>query len=319
VSYYDATHASLRFAQKSGGKWTSYALDAGVPMATDLGKYTAITVDASGLPGIGYLAMIKDGAAAAHSQVRFAPASGPSPAGPGDGSKTVGESKPIPAESADAAMLDDLPDACGLFVAVARAPAGLPILAYYDRPAKSLKLAVGADTPVVVEAGAASLDAGWDPPAPVSPDGIIHVAYIDRALYQSKLMGVDWPGGTPFVIDDGYRTDGTTSDGIADPVYHQVGDNSVIVNNGHVRGVVYQDATSQDLLLATPAPVGWTRSVIAGSEVPYKGAYGFYAAAGMTSDERLFMASYVIDQAARDQWVEVFVKKLEPAPVITTP
>jgi MYXO-CTERM domain-containing protein len=322
VSYYDATHASLRFAQKSGGTWHSYTVDSGVPMAKDLGKYTAITVDGSGRPGIGYLALIKDGAAA-HSEVRFAQAARALPAGPGDWSQVLVESKAIPMEAADQAMLDDLPDACGLFVAATRTLGGVPMLAYYDRPAKALKLAPGDgngfSAPIVIEAGAAGVDAGWYPSLAVSPDGTVHIAYIDRALIQSKLMTVDWPDGTPVVVDDGYRTDGTTAGGLPDPVYHQVGDNSAIVNNGHVSAIVYQDATSQDLLLATPGSQGWTRTTIAGGEMPYKGAYGFYAAAGMTSNEKLWTASYVIDQAAKDQWVEVFATQLQPAPAVTVP
>src|SRR5262249_12021045 len=63
VAYYDRTHAGLRFARRSpgtAGKWSSYALDTGVPGTKDIGKYTSITVDATGRPGIAYLAQIVD-------------------------------------------------------------------------------------------------------------------------------------------------------------------------------------------------------------------------------------------------------------------
>jgi hypothetical protein len=322
VSYYDATHASLRFAQRIGGVWSSHTVDAGVPMAKDIGKYTAITVDAMGRPAIAYLAMI-GGQGSGHSEVRFAQALRAHPTGPADWMTSAIASKDMPAESASEMMLDDLPNVAGLFVAQARTPAGYPVVAYYDRTAGALELVVadagGFAAPVVVDGGTPAADVGWYPSLAVSPDGTIHIAYVDAD--RSALRALDYPGGKPYVVDDGLRMDGTTTSGDPRPVYHHVGDNSAIVNDGKVRGIVYQDATTQDLLLASPGllGIGWVRTTIAGGDQPYRGAFGFYASGALTSDDFLFSASYVIDQATNDQWVEVFRQKLNPPPIIIIP
>lgn len=302
IAYYDRTHASLRYAARSAGTWTSYVLDSGAPGAKDVGKYTSITVDALGRPGVAYLALVTDGEDTAHSEVRYAQASRAAPASAADWSQVLVESKAMVVATG---TVDDLPQACGLFIASARRPSGDPVVAYYDRTAETLRLASfaagGFDPPVTLDGGDGG-DVGWYPSLAVSPDGTVHVAYVDAA--RQNLLVTTYPDGVPEVVDDGYRIDGTTPDGQPRPVFHHVGDNSALIASGSVTAIVYQDATNQDLLLARPG-TPWTHTKIAGSDVPYKGAYGFYAAAAL-SGEDLVMSSFVLNQATADQWVEVF-------------
>ena len=72
--------------------------------------------------------------------------------------------------------------------------------------------------------------------------------------------------------------------------------------------VVYQDATTQEMLLAQKGADGkWTRVSIAGATMPWPGAYGFFAAAALTSTD-IVMSTWVIDQPNDDNWVEVFTR-----------
>src|SRR5205085_2777580 len=162
VSHYDKTHASLRFSSRAGGKWKSHTVDAGVLASRDVGKYTSLTVDGTGRPGIAYLAIVKDGRVT-KSEVRYAQA----------------------------------------------------------------KVAQ---------------------PAAATSDGKIHISYVDAA--HVNLLTIDYPGGAPEVVDDGLRMDGTTNGGQPRPVYHFVGDNSGIIVSGSARAIVYQDGTTEQLLLA---------------------------------------------------------------------
>jgi len=313
VAYYDRTHAGLRFAQRSAGKWTSYALDTGVPGTKDIGKYAAISVDAMGRPGIAYLAQIVDAPdGSGHSEVRFVLASKAQPASQADWTQVTVESKAMPPPNT---MVDDLPDACGLFIAATRALDGHAIVAYYDRPAGQLKIAehdpvAGVFKKPVVLDGGGTEDVGWYPSMAVSADGVVHIAYVDAA--HQNLLVTTYPNGTPAVVDDGYRIDGTTDGGLPRPVFHHVGDNSAIVVAGGVTAIVYQDATTQDLLFAVPGAPGqdWTRTKVAGSDMPYKGAYGFYAAAALVGGN-LVMSSFALNQMTNDEWVEVFRQKMQ--------
>jgi hypothetical protein len=151
---------------------------------------------------------------------------------------------------------------------------------------------------------------GWYPSLAVSPDGVVHIAYVDAA--HQNLLATTYPGGTPVVVDDGYRIDGTTGGGEPLPVFHHVGDNSAIVDSGTITAIVYQDATTQDLLIATPGAPGqpWTHTKVAGSDMPYKGAYGFYAAAALAG-QNLVMSSFALNQMTSEEWVEVFRLKMQ--------
>jgi hypothetical protein len=89
------------------------------------------------------------------------------------------------------------------------------------------------------------------------------------------------------------------------PVYHLIGDGGTVLSGDTLR-VVYQDATSHEVMLASKAGTTWSRAKIAGSETPFKGSYGFFTSAARTASGEIVMTSFVLNQPKRDQWVEVF-------------
>jgi len=101
---------------------------------------------------------------------------------------------------------------------------------------------------------------------------------------------------------------GTTVDGLPKPEWHFVGDDAslVMANNGTLPMVVYQDSTTQELLLATMQPDRtWTHVSVAGASNPWPGGYGFFASDAVTSQE-IVISTWVINQPEHDNWVEVF-------------
>jgi hypothetical protein len=72
---------------------------------------------------------------------------------------------------------------------------------------------------------------------------------------------------------------------------------------------VYQDATTHELLVSQKNGSVWRRAAIAGTEDPFTGAYGFFASAAVGGNN-LVVSSWVINQSADENWVEVFVRPL---------
>jgi len=310
VAYYDKTNTSLRFASRAGGQWKTMVVDAGVANMKDIGKYTAISVDATGRPGIAYLAIITDGRTA-RTEVRFAQAKVTAPAAASDWTQSVIESKAKPADP-NQGMLDDIPYINGVFITATRTPEGNPVVAWYDRIDGSLKLAEwntssgGFKAPVVVDGAAAASDVGWYPSLAVTPDRKIQIAYVDAT--RDNLLATVYPDGVPEVVDDGLRTDGVTAGGLPRPVSHFVGDNSAYVASGTARAVAYMDSTAHELRLATRGSTTWSHQKIAGSDTPYKASYGFYTAAAMAPSGEVVMTTFAVNQTTRERWVEVFRK-----------
>ncbi len=312
VSHHDATSGSLRVSRRSAGAWTSHVVDAGAAGSDDVGKYTTISVDDSGRPGVGYLAIVKDGAAS-RSEVRWAQARTTSPASEADWTITVVESRAAPPDPF-MGMLNDIPFVNGVFINSTRTAAGHPVLVYYDRPNGNLKLAewdAGASrfkAPVVIDGNQPNVDVGLYPSVAASPDGKLHVAYVDAG--RDNLLAITYPGGNPEVVDDGLRYDGTTEDGLPRPVFHFVGDNSQIVATASSRAVVYQDATAHELIMATEnVRGGWARTKMAGSETPYKGSYGFFASCALTGED-VVMSTFALNQTTYEAWIELFKESM---------
>jgi hypothetical protein len=315
VSYYDVTHASLRFAIRSGGTWKTMVVDEGAPISEeiggeDAGRYSALTINPiDGKPGIAYLATVVDGANA-RTELRYAQASTATPSSTGDWTISVVDTAAVPPLPDGATAPVDLPDAVALFIAAARLNDGSPILAYYDRINGDLKVArfdatAGAFAAPEVIDGADGADVGQYPSITVAADGKVHISYVDAS--HDNLLYVNLTDKTPEVVDDGYRIDGTTEDGLPRPVFHLVGDDSGIVISGVAIAVAYQDSTTHELRLAIrdAATNTWKSDAVAGDEDPYVGGYGFYAAAAI-SGTNVVMSSYVIDNLNYDFWVEVF-------------
>ena len=187
-----------------------------------------------------------------------------------------------------------------------------PVVAYYDRGTGELKVSkfdpnIGGFTPAVVLEGGSGNDAGWSPSVAVSADGTINVAYVNATHDDLKFI-TDKPGAKAEVVDDGYRIVGTSVDGLPKPTYDFVGDDASLILFSGVPTIAYQDATTQELLLATRGQDGsWSHVSIAGNTMPWPGAYGFFASDVMSGTE-LVMSTWVIDQPTNDNWVEVITR-----------
>ena len=320
VTYFEPETASLKFAVKRGDVWEKHVIAQGTKTLAELtgelvGMYSSLTLRADdGRPGVAYLAHIAD-AAGVRAEVRFAAAQVPVPKSREDWQFWVVDSAPLPPEDPAKPNVYPLPEGLGLFVDAARLRSNqAPVVVYYDRSNGELKLAKFDPstgqfrTPVRLD-GAGDVDAGWQPSVAVGADDRVHVTYIGATGDDLKYI-TDEASATPAIIDDGYRIVGTTVDGLPKPEFHFVGEDAslVMANDGTLPMVVYQDATTQELLLATmQQDRAWARTSLAGAKVPWPGAYGFFAANAVTG-QQMVVSTWVIDQPARENWVEVFVR-----------
>jgi len=322
VSYFDRDTGSLKFAQKIGGAWQIHTVQTGTGMTLGesgelIGMYTSLTLRTDdGRPGIAYLAHLSDPQMGARAEVRYASAQSANPTGPGDWQIWTVDTAPLPPVDPQNPEVYPLPNGLGLFVDSARLMNQAPVVVYYDRANGDLKLSrfntqtgqFGA--PKLLD-GSGNIDAGWSPSIAVDANNVVHVAYVGSSKDDLKYV-TDATGAMPEVVDDGYRIVGQTVDGLPKPEFHFVGDDaSLILANGNFPMIAYQDATTQELLLATKQQNGqWTHINIAGAQEPYAGAYGFFAAGDQRPGE-MVMSTWVIDtheDPFNDNWVEVFAR-----------
>ncbi|MEO7734720.1 MAG: hypothetical protein ABIY55_27440 [Kofleriaceae bacterium] len=322
VSYFDRETASLKLAQKINGSWQIHVVDAGTgdgDKAKLVGMYTSLTLRSDdGRPGIAYLAHVMDGQGG-HAEVRFASAQIAHPTAATDWQTWVVDTAPLPAVSATTPSTYPLPDGLGLFIDAARMPNQAPVVAYYDRTKGDLKVAKfnvqgGAFSTAQVLDGSNGVDAGWSPSIAIDAQGVVHVAYVGATADDLKYV-TDAADAAPEVVDDGYRTVGTTVDGLPKPEFHFVGDDAgLVLPPGGDPLVVYQDATTQELLLADKHADGsWTHESIAGATTPWPGGYGFFAASAVGGG-KLALSTFVVNLPSEDyanaSWVEVFTRPL---------
>jgi hypothetical protein len=324
VAYFDRTNTSLKFATRNATgtspvciasqqcAWTTHTVDAGDTNHL-VGMYTSLTLRADdGRPGIAYLAHVTD-AMGEHAEVRFAQASTATPASASDWKSYVVDTAPVPAVDPNHPNVYPLPEGLGLFISATRDPRDQsPVIVYYDRTAGELKVSrynAGSDqfgTAVVLDGGS-GIDDGWNPSVAVDAQGVVHAAYVD-ATSDQLLYIVE--GQKAEVIDDGYRVVGMSIDGYPKPEFHQVADAGLVMPSGVGPMVVYQDATTQELLLAQRQMNGmWTHVSVAGATDPWPGAYGFFASIALEPNNAV-LSTWVIDQPTEDNWVEVFTKQL---------
>ena len=324
VSYFDRETASLKLAQRVNGTWQTHVVDQGTGQlgagGALVGMYTSLTLRSDdGRPGIAYLAHVQD-AAGGRAEVRFASAQSPRPGTAGDWQTWVVDRAPLPPDDPANPAIYPLPEGLGLFIDSARMPNQAPVVVYYDRAKGDLKVAKfnvqsGQFAAATVLDGSNGVDAGWSPSIAVDAKGVVHVAYVGATADDLKYV-TDAPSALPEVIDDGYRIVGRTVDGLPKPEFHFVGDDAGIVlpPGGGGPFVVYQDSTTQELLLAQKQPSGtWTHASIAGGTDPWPGGYGFFAADAIGKDQ-LVMSTWVVNLPAADfrdsNWVEVFSRPI---------
>ncbi len=321
VSYFDRETGSLKFAMKpSGGAWSTHVVQQGTGMTVDpeiggeqAGLYTAITLSSDGKPGIAYYAKVSQGGGIVTAEVRFASATTATPASAGDWQVSTIDMMTLPPADPDAPDIYPLPSGIGLFVEAARDASGNPVVAYYDRENGDLKVASwsGAAFAAPVVMAGANADSGWYPAVAVDGTGAIHVAYQgadhDDVFYKNTMTNAQE------LVDDGYRIVGTTPDGLPKPEYHFVGSDTQVVLTGNGPMVVYQDATSHELLVAdkSGAMGAWRPQALAGNETDWKGAYGFFASAALGTNQ-VTISTWVIDQQQGDNWVELFGIPVSP-------
>ncbi len=319
VSYFDRDNHALMFAAKHGDVWDKHVVDAGGSidgLATKSGMYTSLTLRAdNGHPGIAYLAHVTD-ATGEHAEVRFVAASTPTPASAADWTQWTVDSAPLPVVDPASPDIYPLPGGLGLFIDSARLPDNAPVVVYYDRANGDLKMAklnaaTGEFDPPVLLDGSNGIDAGWSPSVAVDANGVVSVAYVNATHDDFKYI-TDAAGAKSELIDDGYRIVGQSPDGLPKPTFDFVGDDAGLIfpGGGSQPMAIYQDATTQELLLASRQTDGtWTHISIAGHTDPWPGAYGFFAS-GAVSGTDLIMSSWVIDQPTDENWVEVFKRPI---------
>ncbi len=318
VSYFDRETASLKFATKAGGTWTTHVVQGGTAQIDPgnggalIGMYTSMTLRSDdGKPGIAYLAHVVD-SSSERAEVRYAQATTASPAGPGDWQTFVLDMAPLPDNPDE---IYPLPGGLGLFVDSARDPRnGAPVVVYYDRANGDLKIA--RFNPMTSTWGAARVldgsgtDAGWSPTVTVDTNGVAHIAYVSATGDDLKYT-TDATSAPKEIVDDGYRIVGISVDGLPKPEFHFVGDDAtILVPAGGQPMVTYQDATTHELLLAQRGTDGkWVRSSVAGNTDPWPGAYGFFASSVLSGTD-LVMSTWVIHQPDNDNWVEVISRPI---------
>jgi len=316
VSYYDVDRGALKLAVRGlDGTWTKTdvelaqaAGDQGT-ITNSVGMYTSLTLDASGKPCIAYLAHLTGSDGMTHAEVHYAVPSSAAPGGPNDWTVAVVEQTTLPPDDPANPNIYPLPEGLGLFIDSSRNKAtDAPVITYYDRANGDLKVAKynmtaqKFDNAITLD-GSNGIDVGWSPSIQVGDDGKVRVAYVSATTDDLKYIV---EGGMPEIIDDGYRIVGTTVDGLPKPEYHFVGDDAGLVLGNGVPMVVYQDSTTQELLLAHRADNGtWSHESIAGATQPWPGAYGFFASDAL-DPTNLVMSTWVIDQPTGENWVEVF-------------
>ncbi|HEY4238502.1 MAG TPA: hypothetical protein VGM88_01760 [Kofleriaceae bacterium] len=146
----------------------------------------------------------------------------------------------------------DIPSGLG-FPSIVTLGDGRLAVAYYDRNARSLVLAIESAAgsnqfaPTTLDGGA-SEDVGMWASAVVDSGGTVHVAYQDAL--GDQVLYTTWNGnpGTPVVVDDGERPNDRT---------HPVGAAAAVFLVQNAPMIAYQDGLDADVYLANPSGTAW--------------------------------------------------------------
>lgn len=324
IAYYDVTAGALKFSQFGAVQWRSHTVDDGIGSpdvgGDDVGRWVSMSLDSEGKPGIAYAAIVQSGTdGLPEGQLKWAQAKTPFPESSDDWTITIVDRRalgfnaatpgdmgaPEPTDMAPAAPAPKplLPESIGIMASTARKPDGSAGIVYYDRVQGNLRYVEQTGgmwgTPIILDGetstGVDNGDVGQYPSLTYDTQGIGHVSYVDAS--RDNLMYIDTLNRVRSIVDDGYRMgEEMTNDGLPSPIYHLVGDSSSIQIVGTFPLIAYQDSTTLQVRLAQLKDDGtWTHRSLAGHDMPFKGAYGFYTAMRV-KDSRATVASYVINQ-----------------------
>ncbi len=280
VSYHDTTNGSLKFASFINGIWNVSTLATGSDTAIS-GIHSKLRInDATQRPTVVYTVW---DASSATSSVMFASATSKEP-------KSASDWLHLEVASGIASER--------VLVDFQRDQTGNPMVLFSDASTGLFlsRLDGGAfETPENVAVG--PLDY---PSLTVDDTGKLHFAFYN-VLSRSLGYGSDSEAS---VVDDGFRTEGTTDNGLDIPVFHAVGADNQIMQSQSTIAISYQDATTHEIRLATKTPDGWTHSALIGDEIPFVGAYGFFANAESVGGSFVH-GTWVVDLPTRSSWVEI--------------
>jgi hypothetical protein len=317
VSYQDVDNGSLKFAAKFGGTWQMHTVDAGTGKidpttgGSIVGYYTSIALRTDdGRPGIAYMAQVSDGNDVLRAEVRYAAAQTATPTSAADWNIMTVDSLTLPPVDPNKPDPYPLAEGLGLFLSSTRDPSTqAPVVVYYDRYNGNLKMAKldptsGVfGTPVVLDGSANGNDVGWYPSVAVDAQGTVHVAY--QSATKDSLLYINTKDNVVETVDDGYRIVGTNADGLPEPTFDMVGNNASIQIAGTGPVIAYQDSTTHELDVSARKQSGqWQRTSIAGGDVNFMGAYGFFTSSTVAG-AGLLISNWVIDEPNSDNWVEV--------------
>jgi MYXO-CTERM domain-containing protein len=317
ISYFAKETGSLKVATFAGDTWATHDVDIG-SLGDDVqgfeiaGQYSSIVIGNDGLATVAYFVNVSDDEGH-RTEVRLARASAAAPSSAADWSIAVVEATPVEVTGEPDPL--NIPEGSGLFIDVDLDSAGEPVLAYYDRTGGALRVAAsdgaGGFAVTTLDGGDGARDVGWYPGLAVDSQDRVHVSYVSAS--NDDLLYINTLDGSPELVDDGYRIVGQTEDGLPEPEFHFVGDDSELVLTSAGAVIIYQDATTHELLLARKDETGrWIRETIVGDEDPFAGAYGFYASARLhgPDGDAVVMSSWVIDQPNNDAWVEILSRQI---------
>lgn len=292
IAYEDLTNGALKLAvEGEDGAWTTSLIDPGD--GGEAGRWASMVLDGEGLAGVAYVVVgIPAGDGTRTTEVRWAQAKVPRPAGPADWAIETVTSSGVPcrglcdaadvcvaataacqplatgcegcgetqacvagacAEIVETPDYETLPAGPG-FVSAARMADDTPVLAYREDGALVLARKAADWTQLTVDDAG---DRGHF--AALLVDGeTIHLAHQDVVDYSLHYVSV--VGDTVSdeeLVDDGFREGGL----------HPVGASPrLFVADGEV-GVVYQDQADVTLLVARRGPAGWRHEELIGGRL----------------------------------------------------
>jgi hypothetical protein len=184
--------------------------------------------------------------------------------------------------------IDDLIPGVGLFASLALTSTGSPVIAYYDRIQRVVRLAradgSGGWNVDTIDGGDPMhpVDVGQHTSVAISSTGTIGVAYYDAT--HENLIYYDVASATREVVDNG----------VTPPNIRMVGaDASLIFDDSDRPAIAYQDPTNIEVLYARRLgmPAMWSTEVLRGAPAP--GATRGTASGFYTSQVRRGMTAYI--------------------------